>query len=127
MRVKLKELECMHCSEMENKKKGHFSKPIFDAEFIQHSYSANRIQSLSDIKVGLFEYDFEKLKKSIQIEGLKNKLIIYKRPNKSSYGVKDGNHRVFALKQLYDDDHEVEVEIINFESPYLYLGVSPPS
>ena len=59
-------------------------------------------------------YDLENLKKDIKTNGILTPILVFRIDTiEGSAGFKyymlDGNHRCFALKELYGDDHEVEV------------------
>jgi hypothetical protein len=60
------------------------------------------------------EYDWESLRKSIITEGYnteKYESIWVTKLYKDFYLVMDGNHRFIILKEIYDDEHEIEVKL----------------
>ena len=59
-------------------------------------------------------YDLENLKKDIKTNGILTPILVFRIDTIEGgagfkYYMLDGNHRCFALKELYGDDHEVEV------------------
>ena len=65
---------------------------------------------LANSKKGIL-YDWDKLKNSIQHEGLKNPIRVLK--TDTGYVVVDGHHRLRVLKELYDENYEIKVTLIN--------------
>tara|TARA_R100001086_G_scaffold247287_2_gene181135 strand:+ start:1167 stop:1601 length:435 start_codon:yes stop_codon:yes gene_type:complete len=65
---------------------------------------------LSNSRNGIL-YNWDKLHESIKSDGLKNPLRV-KRTTKG-YVIVDGHHRFRVLKELYDENYEIKVTIIN--------------
>jgi len=54
-------------------------------------------------------YDWESLEKSIKKHGLLNPL--YVKPYQDKYRIRDGNHRMYILKKLFNDDYKVKIKL----------------
>ena len=62
-------------------------------------------------------YEWESLRQSIKTEGYDVKkygMIHVKKFCNNNYLIIDGNHRVFLLKEIYDDEHEIEVKLTSY-------------
>jgi hypothetical protein len=82
----------------------------FDHMCDVYTFTGHNVKQLSEAS----RYDFHKLLEDLDKNGIAGFIVLWNKPkDRNTYKIKDGNHRIVALKLLKGAEHKVKVLIYN--------------